>query len=39
MNRTKMEIQIAEWYLKMNGTKRALLMEIMDLMIDRPDRQ
>ena len=39
MNRTKMEIELAERYLKLNETQRALLLEDMDLISGNPARR
>lgn len=39
MNRTQMEIRLAENFLEMNERQRALMLEIMDLITDNPARR
>ncbi len=39
MNKTQREIKIAEMFLEMNETERALLLEIMDLITGNPARR
>ena len=39
MNETQMEIRLAENFLVMNETQRALMLEIMDLITSNPARR